>query len=45
MNWGIATTETTYPKLHAKIAAVKKSRTDLEIKIVLSPVIPESKLP
>ena len=23
MNWGIATTETTYPKLHAKIAAVK----------------------
>lgn len=45
INCGIAITETTYPTLQAKIAAVKKSKIDLEIKIVLSPVIPASKLP
>ena len=44
INCGTATNETTYPKLQAKIAAVKKSKIDLEIRIVESPVIPESKL-
>lgn len=44
-NWGKAITETTKPKLQAKIAAVKKSKIDLAIKTELSPVIPESRLP
>ena len=44
-NCGMAITDTTYPKLQAKIAAVKKSRIDLEIKTPLSPVIPEVKEP
>ena len=41
----MAITDTTYPKLQAKITAVKKSRIDLEIKTPLSPVIPEVKEP
>lgn len=38
-------TETTYPKLQAKMAAVKKSRIDFEMRIELSPVIPAVKEP
>ena len=44
-NCGIAIKETTKPRLQAKMAAVKKSRIDFEIRIVESPVIPESRLP
>ena len=44
-NCGIEIIETTYPKLHANIAAVKKSKIDLDIRIELSPVIPAVKEP
>ena len=42
---GIATTLVMMPRLHAKIIAVKKSRTDFDIRIVTFPVIPASRLP
>ena len=45
INCGTATNETTYPTLQAKIAAVKKSKIDFAIKILWSPVIPESSEP
>ena len=44
-NCGIEIIETTYPKLHANIAAVKKSKIDLDIRIELSPVIQAVKEP
>lgn len=45
MNCGIQTRQTINPRLAPKIAAVKKSRIDLEISMVWSPVIPDCRDP
>ena len=44
-NCGTAISETIYPRLQAKIAAVKKSRIDFVISRLGSPVIPSLRLP
>lgn len=44
-HYGIATAATTIPRVPPKIIAVKKSRMDLEMRIVWSPLIPESREP
>ena len=44
-NCGTAISETIYPRLQAKIAAVKKSRIDFVINKLGSPVIPSLRLP
>ena len=43
--WGTATTDTTAPREQANTMAVKKSRTDLDSRMVASPVMPASRLP
>lgn len=45
MHWGTATRDTTAPRLQAKMAAVNRSRMDLEIKMVWSPVMPDTMEP
>ena len=44
-NCGTAIKETTGPSRQAKIIAVKKSRMDFEIRMVCSPVMPETMEP
>ncbi len=44
-NWGRAIVETTKPRLAGKIVAENKSRIDLEINRLESPVIPASSRP
>ena len=44
-NWGRAIVETTKPRLAAKIVAENRSRIDLEINRLESPVIPASSRP
>ena len=45
ISWGTKITAMIYPSAEAKIAAVKKSRIDLVINIVASPVIPSVNAP
>ena len=44
-NCGMAIREVTSPRLQAKIVAVNRSRMDLEMRMLLSPVIPASRQP